>query len=170
MPVLYSGRLDSPAGPLVLFCNDSSIIRLLLPNDNEAAEREHLGRLLGPVRFGGANPVVDTACRELEAYFGGKLRQFSVRPAFLWGTAFSQAVWRGVARIPYGQTVSYEALGQGCGVRGARAVGSAVGRNPVPILVPCHRVLRKSGELGGFGGGLPLKRLLLGLEGVSVTR
>lgn len=158
----------SPAGPLVLYCDGGSIIRLLLPNGNAAQEEARLRCLLGPVRFTPPSPAAEAVCHELADYFTGRLRAFSVPVAFAWGTPFSQAVWHGVARIPYGQTASYAALAQGCGVRGARAVGNAVGRNPVPILVPCHRVLRRSGAIGGFGGGVVLKEWLLRLEGVAL--
>jgi methylated-DNA-[protein]-cysteine S-methyltransferase len=101
---------------------------------------------------------------ELGRYFAGTLRTFAspVRPA---GTEFQQRVWRELQRIPYGETVSYLDLATRIGnPKAVRAVGLANGANPLPIIVPCHRVIGSNGSLTGFGGGLPLKRALLDLE------
>jgi methylated-DNA-[protein]-cysteine S-methyltransferase len=102
--------------------------------------------------------------RELRDYFAGKRRDFTfpVRPA---GTDFNQRVWQELARIPYGETRTYGELARKIGSpKAARAVGSANGRNPIPIVLPCHRVVAAGGKLGGYGGGLELKRKLLELE------
>ena len=103
--------------------------------------------------------------RELRDYFAGKRTDFTfpVRPA---GTDFNQRVWRELARIPYGETCTYGELARKIGrPQAARAVGTANGRNPIPIVLPCHRVVAAGGKLGGYGGGLELKRKLLELEG-----
>ena len=104
------------------------------------------------------------AVRQLGEYFRGHRRQFDL-PLDLRGTAFQRAVWTELMRIPYGTTISYGELAARIGrPRAARAVGAAVGANPVPIVIPCHRVIGKTGALVGFGGGLDLKRRLLALE------
>jgi methylated-DNA-[protein]-cysteine S-methyltransferase len=102
--------------------------------------------------------------RQLRAYFAGDLRRFEL-PLDLAGTPFQQRVWRELRKIPYGETLSYGQLACNLGTPAAvRAVGAANGANPVPIVVPCHRVIGASGKLVGYGGGLPLKRRLLALE------
>jgi methylated-DNA-[protein]-cysteine S-methyltransferase len=101
---------------------------------------------------------------ELAGYFAGRVREFSV-PLALRGTEFQAAVWAQLRRIRYGETVSYSDLAARLGMKnGQRAVGLANGRNPVAIVVPCHRVIERGGGLGGYGGGLERKRLLLELE------
>ena len=106
----------------------------------------------------------EPALNEIHAYLRGRLRQFTV-PVDLRGTEFQTEVWTAIARIPYGQTVSYGELAASVGhPKATRAVGQATGANPVPILIPCHRVVGSSGSLVGFGGGLPLKERLLSLE------
>ena len=106
------------------------------------------------------------AVAQLSEYFSGSRRQFDL-PLDLRGTAFQLAVWEKLLGVPYGETISYGELALEIGKpTAARAVGAAVGANPIPIIVPCHRVIGKTGELVGFGGGLDLKRRLLALEGV----
>jgi methylated-DNA-[protein]-cysteine S-methyltransferase len=110
--------------------------------------------------------VLDAAVMQLEAYFAGELVEFDL-PLDLQGTEFQRQCWLALATIPYGQTVSYgeQARRLGLGPDAARAVGSANGQNPVPVVLPCHRVIGANGSLTGFGGGLPLKRFLLEHEG-----
>jgi methylated-DNA-[protein]-cysteine S-methyltransferase len=101
---------------------------------------------------------------ELREYFAGKRKYFTI-PTDTVGSEFNKKVWARVSRIPYGQTVTYGEIAREFGNDGAaRAVGTANGRNPIPIIIPCHRVVAAGGKLGGFGGGLPLKRKLLDLE------
>lgn len=134
------------------------------------------GRLVG-VRFGaGSEPlfttafaspedqaVLDRACEQLDEYFAGKRRQFDV-PIALQGTSFQTSVWSMLYRIPFGKRVSYQqmadALERGC----ARSVGTANGANPLPIFIPCHRVVQSDGSLGGYSGGTDVKQSLLELE------
>ena len=102
--------------------------------------------------------------RQLEAYFEGKLEDFDL-PLVLDGTEFQVLVWRNLQKIPYGETVSYGQLARRIGSPdAARAVGLANGSNPIPIIIPCHRVIGSDGHLTGFGGGLPVKKKLLALE------
>ena len=108
--------------------------------------------------------LIAEAARQLTCYFAGSLEAFTV-PLDLRGTPFQRLVWQALQQIPYGRTISYKQLAAQVGSpNGFRAVGAANGRNPVPIIVPCHRVIQSGGGLGGFGGGLELKRRLLDLE------
>lgn len=102
---------------------------------------------------------------ELDAYFSGRRVDFMEPIDWLEGTVFQRSVWEALRKIPYGETRSYKELAQAVGrSQGYRAVGQAVGSNPIPLIVPCHRVINADGSLGGFGGGLALKRQLLELE------
>ena len=110
----------------------------------------------------------EARCQILE-YFSSKRERFELPLDLFLGTAFQQKAWRGLCRIPFGQTRSYGWLAQQTGKPGAaRAVGQANGRNPIPVIVPCHRVIAADGAIGGFSGGLDLKRKLLALEGVMI--
>jgi methylated-DNA-[protein]-cysteine S-methyltransferase len=110
------------------------------------------------------HPILMETRRQLDAYFERELRDFDI-PLVLKGTPFQILVWRALQQIPYGVTRSYAQQARAIGAPDAvRAVGSANGRNPIPIVVPCHRVIGSNGKLTGFGGGLPLKRYLLDLE------
>src|SRR5579859_1520654 len=128
------------------------------------------------IEFGsrGANQlslgVMRNTLRQLQAYFAGELQSFDVPLEFA-GTDFQKRVWSALRAIPYGQTRSYSQIASQIGApRAVRAVGAANGRNPIPIIVPCHRVIGASGSLVGFGGGLAWKRLLLDLEATYVER
>jgi methylated-DNA-[protein]-cysteine S-methyltransferase len=114
----------------------------------------------------GSCQVLDDAAAQLRAYFAGELIAFDI-PLDLGGTPFQRQCWLALASIPYGQTVSYGEQARRLGLASdrARAVGAANGRNPVPIVLPCHRVIGADGSLTGFGGGLPVKRFLLEHEG-----
>ena len=110
------------------------------------------------------NPLLLEAARQLRAYFAGALREFLL-PLDIEGTEFQKRVWGQVAAIPYGETRSYLQIAVAIGSpRAVRAVGAANGANPVPIVIPCHRVIGSNGKLTGYGGGLPIKEKLLALE------
>ena len=118
---------------------------------------------------GAAASMVRLAERELREYFAGRRKKFTVA-LDLDGTDFQRAAWEAMRKIPYGKTISYGDQARAIGKPKAfRAVGSANGRNPIPIIVPCHRVLAGDGSLGGYSLGLAMKRKLLALEGVSVA-
>ena len=111
-----------------------------------------------------SNRYLRQAVAQLRAYFAGELREFDL-PLDMLGTEFQKRVWDELRHIPYGETRSYSHVAQTIGApKAVRAVGAANGRNPVPIVVPCHRVIGAGGSLTGFGGGLPMKRFLLDLE------
>ena len=110
---------------------------------------------------------LDEARRELDLYFAGKLDRFDLPLDWRLSGGFRRRVLRAIDRIPYGQTRTYTEMARRAGnERAVRAAGTACGSNPIPLVVPCHRVLRTSGALGGYGGGLPMKQALLELEGV----
>ncbi len=111
-----------------------------------------------------ANPLLRETERQLRLYFAGELRRFDL-PLDIVGTEFQKRVWRMLETIPYGETRSYREVAEAINARNAvRAVGAANGSNPLPIVIPCHRVIGSSGKLVGYGGGLPLKKRLLELE------
>ena len=113
----------------------------------------------------GKHAIAAEAERQLRAYFAGQLRRFDL-PLDMRGTDFQIRVWRELENIPYGETRSYSQVAAAIGApQAVRAVGAANGANPIPIIVPCHRVIGSSGKLVGYGGGLPLKKRLLALEG-----
>ena len=144
--------VDTPVGPLGLVASDTAL-RAVLFEDSR-------------VRTEGRSPVLAEAARQLAAYFSGDLVSFDL-PFDLHGTEFQRRCWLALASIPYGQTVSYgeQARRLGLGSDAARAVGAANGQNPLPIVLPCHRVIGANGSLTGFGGGLHRKRFLLEHEG-----
>ena len=111
-----------------------------------------------------ANPLIIETCRQLDEYFAGKRRTFNL-PLSPEGTPFQQTVWKRLQEIPYGQTISYAQLAKAAGnPKACRAVGSANGKNPIAIIIPCHRVIASDGSLGGFASGLENKIQLLSLE------
>lgn len=151
--------LDSPVGPLRLAAADDGLRRIEFPPPRPLSPPP------GETWREGRHPLLDETARQLRAYFDGTRRRFDL-PLAPRGTAFQLRVWRELARIPYGQTISYGELARRVGNPSAsRAVGAANGRNPLPIVVPCHRVIGAGGALTGFGGGLPIKAFLLRLEG-----
>jgi len=117
-----------------------------------------------PGREGESNPLLRQAVEQLRAYFAGELRDFDLT-LDMQGTEFQRRVWLELQNIPYGETRSYSFVANTIGApKAVRAVGAANGRNPIPIVVPCHRVIGAGGSLVGYGGGLPLKRFLIDLE------
>jgi methylated-DNA-[protein]-cysteine S-methyltransferase len=144
--------VDSPIGPLGLVATDDALTGVFFDGHR--------------IRPAGSSPVLVEAARQLGEYFAGERIDFDL-PLDLHGTDFQRQCWLALASIPYGQTVSYgeQARRLGLGPDAARAVGAANGRNPTPIVLPCHRVIGADGSLTGFGGGLPTKRFLLEHEG-----
>jgi methylated-DNA-[protein]-cysteine S-methyltransferase len=155
---LFRSTLETQLGVLQLTVNgEGTLVEILLPNRKPAAA--------SPAAPSAARRGMRAACDQLREYFLGKRRVFDLplEPA---GSPFEQQVWTALLAVPYGATTSYGAIATGLGlVNGARAVGRANGANPIPILIPCHRVIGSDGSLTGYGGGLPLKRALLELEG-----
>ncbi len=159
------GWIESPVGPL-LAGTTAEAVCLLEFTDRRALERQiaTLRRRFDRAMVPGEHPLLDRLRAQLGEYFEGRRERFDL-PLETPGTEFESSVWSELRRIPYGETLSYEELATRVGRPGAqRAVGSANGRNRVAIVVPCHRVVNKSGQLGGYGGGLWRKSYLLDLE------
>ena len=156
---------DSPFGPLLLATTPKGLVRVGLPNQDADEILTELTGRVSPRVLEAAKPFDETR-RELDLYFEGKLTEFELPLDWQLSRDFRRRVLRAIARIPYGQTRSYTQMATSAGnERAVRAAGSACGSNPIPVVVPCHRVLRTGGALGGYGGGLPLKESLLRLEG-----
>ena len=152
--------IETPIGPLLAAADGDGLRRIFFP--------DRKGRVHEPEADWTRDPRPFRDLREqLAEYFAGRRRTFSLKLAPE-GTEFQQSTWRALVEIPYGETVSYAELARRIGRPAAsRAVGAANGANPLPIVVPCHRVIGADGSLTGFGGGLPIKRALLELEGAS---
>lgn len=159
-------NMDSPFGPLLLASTKRGLVRVGLPNQDQDELLAELAERVSP-RVLEAPAELDAVRRELDLYFAGRLDHFDLALDWRLSSGFRQRVLRAIDRIPYGQTRSYTEMARKAGnERAVRAAGTACGSNPIPLVVPCHRVLRTSGALGGYGGGLPMKQALLELEGV----
>ncbi|MFF6802794.1 methylated-DNA--[protein]-cysteine S-methyltransferase [Streptomyces sp. NPDC012616] len=153
--------IDSPYGPLTLVADDGVLCGLYMADQRHRPPEENFGSR-DDTRFGAAED-------QLTAYFAGELTEFTLE-LHLHGTPFQRSVWAGLRAIPYGETRSYGELAEALGSPGAsRAVGLANGRNPIGIIVPCHRVIGAGGGLTGYGGGLHRKRRLLDFESGATT-
>lgn len=151
MSIVY---YSSPVGILEIKSTESHITQLLF-KESAKASSENI-------------PAVMKECiRQLDEYFSGNRKDFTL-PLALEGTNFQCSVWKALQTIPYGQTISYKQLAERVeNPKACRAVGSANGRNPIAIIIPCHRVIAANGTLGGYAGGLDIKTILLTLEGVD---
>jgi O-6-methylguanine DNA methyltransferase len=162
--VVATTEFDSPIGLLKLAATRAGVLRIAFPRESGEGFHGWIQRVFPGVELVGGSAVLDEAQRELSAYFGGRQQQFKV-PLDLRGTPFQRSVWKALLEIPFGATRSYAEVARAVGrPRAFRAVGAASGANPVPIIVPCHRVIASGGRLGGFRGGLEAKRRLLALE------
>ena len=156
---MYSSTYQSPLGPLELVASDEGLVAVLWPDD--PPDRVRLGDdlLESP-----DHPVLAKAADQLDEYFEGKRKDFDL-PLDLRGTEFQVAAWQSLAQIPYGETATYGEQAASLGrPKAVRAIGAANGRNPVSIILPCHRVVGANGSLTGFAAGLDAKRFLLDLE------
>ncbi len=161
---VYTARVDSPIGGLQLASTEHGLAHLALPRAGGRGLAGWLTRFAPGARREAAFAPNRDAIRQILEYLEGKRTQFEL-PLDLRGTPFQCAVWTALLEIPYGQTRSYGDVASALGRPGAmRAVGSANGANPVPLIVPCHRVIAAGGKLGGYGGGVDLKRRLLAME------
>ena len=153
--------VDSPVGRLYLAATDEGLTHILF-----VAQMDH--EPLAIPGAGAAARIVRETERQLADYFSGRRRDFDV-PLAPAGTEFQRAAWKALAEVPYGETISYAELAQRMErPRAVRAVGAANGANPIPIILPCHRIIGADGTLTGYGGGLDTKRRLLSLEGVEL--
>jgi methylated-DNA-[protein]-cysteine S-methyltransferase len=153
---LFFTYLPSPIGSLLLAADKTGLREITFPKNGASASPQ-------PDWIEDESVFADTI-RELRAYFAGDLETFDL-PLAPQGTPFQQRVWNDLLNIPYGATISYGQLAKRIGNPNAsRAVGLANGSNPIPIIIPCHRVIGSNGRLTGYGGGLPIKEKLLALE------
>lgn len=156
MTTLHYRTIDSPVGPLTLAGRDSTLMHLRMVDQTHEPDRSDWVDI--------DDAAFPEAVEQLSAYFAGELTEFDVKLQLV-GTEFQLKVWAALRTIPYGETRSYGEIAEQIGSPGAsRAVGLANGRNPIGIIVPCHRVIGASGGLTGYGGGLDRKRQLLALE------
>ncbi len=147
---------QSPYGQMTLQANEHGLLGAWF--EIQTTQPQQLGI------YSDNNPILSEAVRQLEEYFSGKRTQFEL-PLAAKGTAFQQAVWQALCRIPFGETWSYQQLADEIGnPKAVRAVGLANGKNPISVIVPCHRVIGKNGKLTGYAGGVETKQRLLELE------
>ena len=164
LDVAYDVLEDTPVGRLLVGVTDHGVCRISYDPDPDR-ELEELARLHGPRVLRSARPV-DRLHRELDEYFAGRRRHFDLEPDIRVVPEFNRRVLEELARVEYGETTTYGALAARSGSpHAARAVGTVMNRNPVPIVLPCHRVIGADGKLVGYGGGLDRKVMLLRLEG-----
>jgi methylated-DNA-[protein]-cysteine S-methyltransferase len=164
------GTYDSPLGPLTVIVTPRGLVRLSYPGEGIAAQLHELADRVSP-RILELPDRTDGVRRQLDEYFEGRRRTFEVPIDWRLVSGFAGNVLRATARIPFGSVSSYREVAAKAGSPNAyRAAGNALGSNPVPIVVPCHRVLHAGGGLGGYTGGLDRKRFLLRLEGVLPAR
>ena len=151
---MISATYNSPIGKLTLVSDGEAIAYLAFENNKYPIADAPRG----------TDKIIEKACKELDAYFAGKLKSFTV-PVRPEGTAFQVSAWKALQKIPYGATRSYGEQAKAIGKpKAVRAIGAANGRNPIPIIIPCHRVIGADGSLTGFGGGMKTKQFLLELE------
>jgi methylated-DNA-[protein]-cysteine S-methyltransferase len=149
-------QIESPVGPLLLAADETGLRNIDFVNGRRTAHPD-------PTWHEDPTPLQEPA-RQLRAYFAGELEAFDL-PLSPSGTSFQLAVWGKLCEIPYGETISYGELARRLeNPNASRAVGLANGSNPIPIIIPCHRVIGSNGKLTGYGGGLPIKEKLLALE------
>ena len=149
MKLRFFRQFHSPIGLLTLVANENSVIELSWDKKIESDDQ---------------HPVLDLAQKQLQEYFNGKRKQFDL-PLTVTGSVFKKNIWKALQLIPYGKTISYLELAHTAGFPKAyRAAGTACGKNPVPIIIPCHRVIAQNGTLGGFSGDINIKKFLLALE------
>lgn len=167
METLWWDVIEADAGRFGVGVSERGLLAILLPNAADQRDQV-LGRLAGQFQLGEQSDRLREACQQLREYFAGERREFDLE-LDLRGTSFQVDAWNAVAAVPYGETTSYGEIARRIGRPDAvRAVGAANGANPIPIVVPCHRIIGSNGKLTGYGGGLDLKRWLLKLEGIPV--
>ena len=164
LDVAYA-TVDSPFGELLVAATERGVVKLSLPHHGAAEALEQIAAGVSP-RVLEAPARLDPVRRELDSYFEGKLKRFETDVDWTLARGFTAKVLHTVARIPYGKTLSYGEVAERAGnPRAFRAAGTACGANPVPLIVPCHRVVRAGGDPGNYGGGPGMKLALLEMEG-----
>lgn len=166
-PRLFYKVARTKLGPIGIAAIDRGIVRIKLNAPKAEKFAEELKKEFCGFKLLKKSPLIDKAEKEIREYLAGKRKRFSI-PVVISATPFRKKVYSALRKIPYGRTKSYGQLAESIGYAGAaRAVGSALRANPIPIVIPCHRILGSDGSLTGFAGGLNLKRKLLSIEGAA---
>lgn len=166
--MIYYSRIGIPNLRITLLIakNENGVCSIEFTSNVEKFKKMLAERCSDDVKY--APVKLRPEVRQIKEYFSGKRKTFNMKLS-LSGTDFQKKVWNAIAKVAFGKTESYDWLSKKINNPGAlRAVGSACGRNPVPVVIPCHRIISKDGGIGGFGGGLPLKRKLLKIEKVEI--
>lgn len=184
---IHYTKMTSPIGDIYLFALGGQLVEVSFHTEFTGKISRRLLKVLGGsgslVRedesgednnsegeSGRDNSILKNACRQINEYFEGRRKTFTL-PYQTFGTPFEISVWNEIAKIPYGSTISYSCLADAAGSpKGARAAGGSCGKNPLPIIIPCHRVIGSQGSLTGFSGGLEIKKFLLKMEGVNIGK
>jgi methylated-DNA-[protein]-cysteine S-methyltransferase len=165
MQTIFYTKLKIPIGCLLIASSDRGLVRIILPNKDISNSFDHLRKDFPGKRFEEDREKNQKAVEQLEEYFNGTRTNFSLKLDLIKGTEFQKSVWKAVSRIPHGQTSSYGKIARQIGKpKACRAVGLANKRNPVPIVIPCHRIIGSDGSMTGYSGGILLKEKLLKLE------
>lgn len=160
-------QIETAIGPIQLAATETGLCKIALGDETPESFEAWLTRHVGPAVPAPETTALERAAEQLKAYLEGELEAFDL-PLDLRGTPFQKMVWNTVATLPFGRTTTYGQIASQIGKPNAsRAVGAANGANPLPIIVPCHRVIGGNGDLCGYGGGLHIKRTLLDLEGAG---
>ena len=168
MKNLYYSEMDSPIGPVLLVSSEKGLVRVALPSESET---DRITRI--KAEFPDACFIEDVgknqeAVRQIGEYFSGIRTSFTL-PLDLRGTNFQKKVWNAMLKVPFGRTRSYGQIARDIGnPKACRAVGGSCGKNNIAIVIPCHRIIGSDGSMTGFGGGVPLKKKLLDLEGIRI--
>ena len=165
--MIYYTKFKSPIGTLGLVCDDEYLLRILLPNEEISVQ--NLQKLYPTEVITENNSGFKDVISQLTEYFDGKRKQFDIKTK-MEITSFYKKALSEVVKVPYGTTLSYGKIAQQINSpKAARAVGTANARNPLPIIIPCHRIITKNGKLGGYAGGLKMKEYLLDLESKNIN-
>jgi methylated-DNA-[protein]-cysteine S-methyltransferase len=168
--MFYAGMRNILSGYVCVAASQKGIVSITFPQKTAMAAMEKTQSVLSgmDVNFSSGFPLCVKCLDEIQDYFNSKLINFNIPLDLGRGSDFDREVWKAILKIPYGKTKSYGWAAEKTGrPKGARAVGGALGRNPVPIIVPCHRIIKSDGSIGGFGAGIKWKNLLLDLENSS---
>jgi methylated-DNA-[protein]-cysteine S-methyltransferase len=164
--VSYAG-VDSPFGELIVAATSKGLVYVAYPGDRDPLD--YIARWVSPRLMENPNKM-EKARREFDRYFDGRLKDFTLPVDWTFARGFAGRVLKATAKVPFGRVTTYRDVAKAAGnIKATRAAGNALGSNPIPIVVPCHRVLRTGGGLGGYRGGLDRKMLLLELEGYEAT-
>lgn len=166
--MIFWNVIKTPIGKIILVEQDGALIRVYMPKENRSIEDiEFELEQIDPDAYEQDTPLLDLVQSQIEEYFAGARTEFEV-PLKFSGTEFQEGVWKQIAAIPQGEILTYSEIAHHIDKpKAARAVGNACGNNPIPLIIPCHRVLAANGKLGGYSSGLETKRALLDFEGIS---